>query len=259
MKRQLPLVICFMLFSFFSCEDNNTSENKEIIGSSPDITIPLSIYKKLYGVTSDVYIENGYTYINASGLPDHKSPYYLNTQWHISLHVEYDGSNPYVSNFHLNPNRISERSQTYKIPNSPKKSTSTNSTPLGPIGISLNGVPFFNQYAGPSQPLTNEINSFDQYNGHPAPGGAYHYHIEPFWLTTNQGKSALIGFLLDGFPVYGPEENGEIITSSDLDNYHGHFLSTSDFPDGIYHYHTTADDPYINGSGFYGSPGTVSR
>ena len=43
------------------------------------------------------------------------------------------------------------------------------------------------------------------------------------------------------------------------DEYHGHSHVTSDFPDGIYHYHTTADDPYLNGSGYYGTPGTVSQ
>ena len=119
-----------------------------------------------------------------------------------------------------------------------------------------------------SEPLTREINSFDNYNGHPAPlspgaengsGGRYHYHMEPFWLTTNAGKDALLGFLLDGFPVYGPEENGKTISTSDLDAYHGHSHSTKDFSEGIYHYHTTADTPYINGSGYYGTPGTVSN
>ena len=83
--------------------------------------------------------------------------------------------------------------------------------------------------------------------------------MEPFWITSNQGKEALIGFLLDGFPVYGPEENGQAISSSDLDAFHGHFHSNGDFPDGIYHYHVTADDPYINGSGYYGNPGTVTN
>ena len=133
-------------------------------------------------------------------------------------------------------------------------------TPLGPIGVSLNGVPFFNQYAGPNQPLANEITSFDRYWGHPAPNSAYHYHVEPLYLTTVKAtKSALMGFLLDGFPVYGPEENGVLVDNSKLDKFHGHTLVTADYPSGIYHYHITSTDPYINGSGFYGTPGTVSQ
>jgi len=127
------------------------------------------------------------------------------------------------------------------------------------IGVSLNGVPFYNQYAGPSQPLTNEINSFDQYLGHPDQTSRYHYHEEPSYLTTQKGKSALLGFLLDGFPVYGPLENGTTLVSSDLDAYHGHSHATTEYPNGIYHYHITSDAPYINGSGYYGTPGTVTN
>ena len=65
-------------------------------------------------------------------------------------------------------------------------STSVSSTPLGPIGVSISGVPFYNQYAGPNnQPLDNEIPSFDNYYGHPQQTGQYHYHWEPTYLTFN--------------------------------------------------------------------------
>jgi len=141
----------------------------------------------------------------------------------------------------------------------PASASSKQATSLGPIGVSLNGVPFYNQYNGQNNPLTVEINSFDQYNGHPDQSDAYHYHIEPLYLTEKKGKDAFLGFLLDGFPVYGPMENGVLITDADLDAYHGHTTATADYPNGIYHYHITAADPYINGNGFYGTPGTVSH
>ena len=51
----------------------------------------------------------------------------------------------------------------------------------------------------------------------------------------------------------------ETLTSSDLDAYHGHFGVTADYPNGIYHYHITADAPYLNGDGFYGTAGTVTQ
>ena len=54
-------------------------------------------------------------------------------------------------------------------------------------------------------------------------------------------------------------ENGTELTSDDLDAYHGHTDATTDYPDGIYHYHITSDDPYINGAGFYGSAGTLTQ
>lgn len=139
----------------------------------------------------------------------------------------------------------------------PVAATTHASTPLGAIGVAINGVPLFNQYAGPNQPLTDEITSFDQYWGHPTGTSIYHYHAEPTYLTATKGKEALMGFLLDGFPVYGPEENGAAVTG--LDVYHGHTGATVDYPNGIYHYHITNDDPYINGNGFYGTAGTVSN
>ena len=55
----------------------------------------------------------------------------------------------------------------FRIPLKPEKADVSQPTLLGPIGVSINGVPFFNQYAGPNRPLAFEINSFDQYNGHP--------------------------------------------------------------------------------------------
>jgi hypothetical protein len=72
-------------------------------------------------------------------------------------------------------------------------------------------------------------------------------------------KSSLVGFLLDGYPVYGPEENGAVVTNANLDSYHGHTSATADFPSGTYHYHTTDTDPYINGSKFYGVAGTITQ
>jgi hypothetical protein len=214
-----------------------------------------AVYKKIYGAT-DLYIDGDYVVIKVTGRPDHKSPYYKDTKWEESLYERYTGSNP---EFHLNPNRIVDHDVTFRIPVNPKMSEKHRPTPLGPIGVSLNGVPFYNQYSGQGQPLTREINSFDQYFGHPQQFGQYHYHAEPTYLTAKKGKEALLGFLLDGFPVYGPMESGKTVQNSELDAYHGHSHKTVDFPDGIYHYHITSDDPYINGSGFYGNAGTVSR
>lgn len=213
------------------------------------------IYKKIYGA-NDIYVDGDYIVIKCDGLPDHKSPYYLGTQWESTMYEAYNGSN---SKFNLNPNRIAEANMIFRIPKSPQEATTKSSTPLGPIGVSLNGVPMYNQYAAGNSPLTNEINSFDQYNGHPQQMGGYHYHVEPLYLTAAKGDDALMGVLLDGFPVYGPYENGKILTSSNLDNYHGHFGVTADYPNGIYHYHFTADAPYLNGDGFYGNAGTISQ
>ena len=206
--------------------------------------------------TVTISLEGNYVVLKSNGLPDHKSPYYQGTQWEAAQYEAYNGSNP---NFMINPNRIAAQNLTYKIPVSPAAAATHESTPMGPMGISVNGVPIFNQYAAGGMPLTGEINSFDQYNGHPQMQGQYHYHVEPLYITTAKGKDALIGFLLDGFPIYGPLENGSTLTNADLDIYHGHTTATVDYPNGIYHYHITADAPYINGSGFYGTKGSVTQ
>ena len=53
--------------------------------------------------------------------------------------------------------------------------------------------------------------------------GIYHYHALPSCLTqTNSKKSKLVGYALDGFPIYnGRDEDGKRYTNADLDACHG--------------------------------------
>ena len=262
-KNPFKLSLLSLLIAFLSigiaCQkadgDSTTPIDNTGNNTNPSSSEMLTLYKKIYGAT-DVYLEGNFVVVKTKDFPDHKSPYFQGTAWESTKYEAYNGSNP---KFAINPNRISEKNLTFRFPVNPQEASSKSATPLGSIGISLNGVVFFNQYAGPNQPLTNEINSFDQHNGHPAPGNEYHYHVEPMYLTGKVGKDALLGFLLDGFPVYGPQENGKAVSNADLDSYHGHKHATTEFPKGIYHYHFTNEAPYLNGSGFFGTPGTVSR
>ncbi|MEI6264614.1 MAG: YHYH protein [Sphingobacteriia bacterium] len=218
-------------------------------------TVP-AVYLKIYGASS-ITSDGTYITIKSNGAPDHKSIYYATTD---PLYENFSGTTFGGNTFAKNPNSIVTQSYTFKIPINPQVSATHPATALGAIGVALNGVPFYNQYAGPNQPLTGEVVSFDQSWGHPAPGGRYHYHVEPLYLTTvKASKSALLGFLLDGYPVYGPTENGAAVTNAMLDAYHGHSHATTEYPNGIYHYHINATDPYLNGSGYYGTPGTVTQ
>lgn len=250
--------ILLLVIAIIACKKDQqastTSTTTNNSNNNNDADIP-AVYKKIYGAT-DMYIDGNYIVIKTNSLPDHKSPYYQGTQWASTKYEAYNGSNPL---WNQNPNRIAENDATFRIPLNPTAATTHSATPLGAMGVAVNGVAIFNQYAANYSPLTNEANSFDQYGGHPQQMGVYHYHVEPTYITATKGKDALIGFLLDGFPVYGPQENGKTITNADLDAYHGHFSITADYPNGIYHYHITAADPYINGNGFYGTPGTVSQ
>lgn len=252
--KSLQLLAIFITLSTISCKKSSDTA-ASTGGGTGTSTVP-DVYKKIYGATS-ITSDGTYVTIKTTGTPDHVSVYYPTTN---SLYQAFSGTTFGGNTFSKNPNSIATQNYTFKIPVNPKVDASHSATPLGPIGVSLNGVAFFNQYAGPNQPLTNEVVSFDKYWGHPSPTSEYHYHVEPLYLTTVKGtKSSLLGFLLDGFPVYGPEENGATVTNAMLDAYHGHTSATADYPNGIYHYHITSTDPYINGSGFYGTPGTVSK
>jgi hypothetical protein len=194
------------------------------------------------GVT--VAFEGGAVVINTTSTPDHNSPY-----WGVG-HPRYEAPHAGMA---PNPHRIVAQRVTFRIPASPAMAAPSD-TPLGPIGVSVNGVVFFNQYAAMRQPLTFEIVSFDRFNGHPNPSNQYHYHFEPLSLTESS-RGRLIGVLLDGFPVYGPiESDGR--TPIDLDSCNGHTAATPEFAAGVYHYHTTTAVPYISGC-FRGTPGTV--
>jgi hypothetical protein len=153
----------------------------------------------------------------------------------------------------VNPHSIAAQNIVMRVPLNPAVASPTD-TPLGPIGVAINGVVFFNQYAAGRSPLDDEIVSFDRQNGHPSPSNQYHYHMEPYWLTLSS-KSALIGVLLDGFPVYGPRDR-DGNSPVDLDVCHGHDGATNEFPDGLYHYHATTVSPYISGC-YRGTRGTI--
>ncbi|MES2773363.1 MAG: YHYH protein [Bacteroidota bacterium] len=248
MKNIFAASVAFIISSILvsNCKKSTTDP---IV--TPAATVP-AVFSKF---SSSVTISSDGTYITlkSNGLPDHKSPYYGVGN---AKYEAYNGTN---AAYAQNPNSIISQNLTFRIPANPSVATTHEVTPMGPMGISVNGVPIFNQYAAGGAPLTGEINSFDQYNGHPQMSGQYHYHVEPLYITATKGKGALIGFMLDGFPVYGPQENGATITNAMLDTYHGHTSVTADYPAGIYHYHITADVPYINGNGFYGTKGTVTQ
>ena len=217
-------------------------------------TLP-AVYNKIYGATS-ITFDGTWVTIKFNALPDHKSIYYPTTN---PLYENFSGTTFSGVTFVKNPNTIATQNITLTIPVNPVVAATHAATPGGVIGVALNGIPLFNQYAAGGSPLTNEITSFDQWWGHPQMSGMYHYHVEPKYLTTVKAtSSSLMGFLLDGFPVYGPKEtNGSDPTG--LDVYHGHTHVTTDYPAGIYHYHFTTAAPYLNGNGFYGTAGTVTQ
>lgn len=123
-----------------------------------------------------------------------------------------------------NPNTRCERFQYIQLPLTPTKGSSAAATGLGTVGLAVTGGAFFNHLSNPdgSLAMPNEGTSLDSCFGHSAPGGAYHYHANI--NCTNAGaatgandpdKCVLIGYMADGFPVYGfcKDSSGKQMTS----------------------------------------------
>ena len=227
----------------------------------PDMTILFNYFDS----TVTIYVDNDEIVVEGDGVPSHLSPYFVQTYaqtqngFYYWLDNNGDGINDFwmqtPANMNLNPNRIAQQGYEFRIPLHPAiNPNGPADTFLGSIGISINGVPFFNEYESPTETLTNQvIQSFDPGNGHPAPQGRYHYHFPPESLITVT-EDNFLGFAGDGFPVYGPK-NPDGNNAQNLDDYHGEFGPTPDFPDSIYHYHTNFSSPYIIGA-FAGTIGT---
>lgn len=167
-----------------------------------------------------------------------------------SIAYRYDG----------NPNIISEHVVNYTLPAMPEVAARPSCVPFGPSGISLSGSAI---YHGAST-LGNDAAAhemLDRFGGHTDGTERYHYHFPAQDLQDHihpheHGHSALMGYMLDGFGIYGPYgENGELLSSNDLDECHGHTHPV--LWDGqminLYHYHWTYDFPYNIGC-FKGTP-----
>lgn len=129
-----------------------------------------------------------------------------------------------------NPNVPSNIDRWFRIPRDPAPETGPRTeTPLGFIGVFVNGVMVFNAKDAHSwededvwhqnAPVV-EADGFDGALGHPAPlmgagscdgllNGMYHHHQRPIALLDQLGDdgvhhSRIVGYALDGYPIYGP-------------------------------------------------------
>ena len=180
------IITALLVSVFIACsneDDAEVLEEETILETDYDVS---SILSKFEGTGLSYAINGNTVTFTTQDLPNHTSPY-----WPANnvLYEAYNGTN---NNWHQNPNQIATQNIVLSITLNPEEANNHQATPLGPIGISRNGVVFFNQYAGPDQPLTNEINSFDQYLGHPTGFDMYHYHIEPCANSMSCHSQALL-------------------------------------------------------------------
>jgi hypothetical protein len=157
-----------------------------------------------------------------------------------------------------NPNSIRTQRIGYSLPASPNVAAKATCVTGGPIGVAINGVAIFDGLdAGDRDAVAHEVQ--DRCGGHPQQQGTYHYHAIPGCLTkgdSTHAHSRLVGYALDGFPIYGPRgDGGRRLTNADLDACHGRVgtVTLNGRRVRIYHYVATLEYPYTIGC-FRGTP-----
>lgn len=249
------LGVCFAFtLALSSCKKDETTTPPT---TTTDVDITSVVKAKFLtnnGVTVTTSGDN--IIIKSDGRPNnHKTPY-----WGVG-HALYEA---FPAGHQSNPGgQILVQNYTMTIPAKPKAATTNEATTTFAIGMALNGVPIFNNTEMAGQALdAGTISSFDGAGAHPAQAGDYHYHMTGKY--TSQDDANLIGFLRDGFPIYGRKDKDGTYPSN-LDVHNGHFGATTEFPDGIYHYHARNENYlntgyYILKSGsYYGTKGTFTK
>ncbi|MFY0602118.1 MAG: YHYH protein [Cyclobacteriaceae bacterium] len=153
---------------------------------------------------------------------------------------------------------------TFLIPASPVNLSVVNTLEsVELVGLSMDGVPENSDPpsavgGGPGGGVADValLPSLDPCGGHQDPAGYYHWHfvaeamntvladksIGDFTCTNiGQSATALVGFAKDGYPIYSSSES-DGSTPTGLDECWGHIAATTDYPEGVYHYHASATE-----------------
>jgi hypothetical protein len=171
---------------------------------------------------------------------------------------------------------LQDQNYDYTLPLTPDYSKTVTAANQGPIGFLLDGAALFNPYEANHATVATSDNfittvngvsaSFlDSCDGHPGPGGQYHYHGLPACLvsyatggtstvasvtslsskTTSavsevnaaSRRPVILGFAFDGYGIYDNiAMNGKTVPVSSLDSCNGIFSPVPGYPHGVYHY-----------------------
>jgi hypothetical protein len=178
------------------------------------------------------------------------------------------------------PNALTSQEWNWSVPLNPVKAKSITSIKnvLGTLGFTVSGLPIYGPTEGPQplaeafgDPIYNKI--LDTCGGHTGPSSEYHHHAITLPQQCNLSKQKILGYALDGFPIYttlgcldkkctktslmksGFVKSGDP-TSNSWNAYtykkskSNNVLDTCNGrtqPDGTYGYHATTDFPYIIG------------
>lgn len=226
-------MLLFGAVIFISSCNNSDDDTDTPDDLTEAISTPTSAFAEFNADAVTISFDGSEITIESNGLPNHTSPYWATTE---PLYIE-----PVVAT-RMTPGGIGSGSFTLTVSAAPELATASSATGLGPIGISVTGVPIFNDTEGPNRPLEAEIaQTFDYAGAHNGPSG-YHYHVEssnvPENTVLSHDDEKLVGIMADGFLIYGRKCSAIGDHPTDLDESGGHASSTQHATDrAFYHYH----------------------
>jgi hypothetical protein len=257
MKRTLPLAIVITMVALFFFSDSASWAAPKPCPTSafPDLTNSAGAGAGYSKPTISVTCTKTELQVSSNGM--------------ISFAFEQKTPNP------LNPQNLN-----WSVPLNPvkAKSATTIRNILGTLGFTVSGLPIYGPTEG-QQPAAQAFgdpvfnNILDMCGGHTGPGREYHHHALTLIDPCNLAKQSILGYALDGFPIYttlgcmdkkctktammksGYVKTGDPTTNSwDAYTYKkSKSTSTLDAcngrtqPDGTYGYHATTNFPYIIG------------
>ena len=233
--RPLALGLFLSISLIAACsKDNNAISVAPVAGTATITEVVKASFKSPVTISTS---GNTIT-LKSAGVPDHVTPY-----WGAG-NALYEAQ---TAGKGVTPGIIGTQTFTMTLSTTPAEAATKEATSLGPIGMALNGVAIFNDREGGNVPVDAQVlSTFDRAGAHVGPGALYHYHSDGAFTSKDDAK--LIGFLRDGFPIYGRKDNdGTYPTNVDANG--GHTGATADFSDGIYHYH--ASNVNYQNSGYY--------
>lgn len=224
-----------------------------------------------------IWLENGEVYDVDGAFIQNLATFYNDNTWQMYntttgeitvTETEEDcinAANPNVGSAYENfcveclPSYITDVTQTWLIPITPKYASTATTFATGPggmgnnvpstRGVALNGV----EFSAPA-PVNNILGAytlapFDDAGGHINVHQGYHYHASTsgianrHTITQDDGHSELIGYALDGYGIYALY-NSEGEGPGDLDNLRGQYDDVRG-----YHYHVdeAGSNNFING------------
>jgi hypothetical protein len=180
----------------------------------------------------------------------------------------------------ITPNGIAAQEWSWAVPLNPVKAKSVTSikTTMGTLGFTVTGLAIYGPTEGPipadsafGDPVYNKL--VDTCGGHTGYKSDYHHHVINMVQQCNLSKQTVLGYALDGFPIYttlgcldskctktAMMRSGYLKTGNPKTNTWSAYTykkSTSNTvldscngrkqPDGTYGYHATTGFPYLIG------------